>query len=170
MRRAWLKSAVALCPLVLASGTQAQQTPPQVPEQMPFDIRYGTPISIDQAKNIAAAAEAEARHHNWKLAIAVVDPDGTLVYFEKMDGTQLGSVAVAQRKARTAALFRRPTKVFQDAVESGRVFVLSLGDVAAVEGGMPLLQNGEIVGAIGCSGALSVQDATACKAGAEMTK
>jgi glc operon protein GlcG len=155
---------------MIASGARAQQNSPQVPEQMPFDIRYGAPISVDQAKNVAAAAEAEAKRHNWKLAIAVVDPDGTLVYFERMDGTQLGSVTVAQRKARTSALFRRPTKVFQEAVESGRTFVLSLGDVAAVEGGMPLLLNGEIVAAVGCSGGLSVQDATACRAGAELMK
>ncbi|MBO0710374.1 MAG: heme-binding protein [Acetobacteraceae bacterium] len=156
---------------LLAVAPTEAQTPAQVPETMPFDIPYGTPIGIGLAKQVAGAAVAEmGRHHNWKMAVAVVDPSGGLVYFEKADGTQIASVRIAQQKARVAAQFRRPTKVFADAVaSSGGVGVLSLGVVAS-EGGIPLVEQGKLVGAIGVSGGIATQDGAVAKAGAEVVK
>jgi uncharacterized protein GlcG (DUF336 family) len=152
--------------LALASAAGAQTPLPQgVPEQMPFDLPYGTSITLAEAKTLAAAAEAEAERHHWKMAISVVGPEGRLIYFERMDGTQQGSVAVSEHKARTAALFRRATKVFQDAADGGHPYVLSLDDAIAVEGGFPLVRDGKLIGAIGCSGGMSVQDGVTCKAG-----
>ena len=121
---------------------------------------YGSSITIDQAKRAAAAAVAEARKNNWAMAVAIVDIAGSLVYFEKMDDTQTGSVAVAQAKARSAALFKRSTKVFQDRLASGGdgLLVLRLEGAVPVEGGLPLVIDGKIVGAIGVSGGTSPQD------------
>jgi len=158
--------------LIAGAPAYAQTPPPaQVPETMPFDIPYGTPIGIGLAKQVAAAAVAEMGHHpNWKMAVAVVDPSGELVYFEKADGTQIASVRIAQEKARVAAQFRRPSKVFADAVASGAgVGVLSLGVVAS-EGGIPLVEQGKLVGAIGVSGGIATQDGAVAKAGAEVVK
>jgi uncharacterized protein GlcG (DUF336 family) len=130
---------------------------------------FGVPVDVDTAKKVAAAAVAEARKNSWNLAIAVADTHGELVYFEKMDGTQMGSVDVAQQKARSAARYKRPTKAFQDALAAGGegLRVLRLEGAIPVEGGYPLLLDGRIVGAIGCSGATSAQDGMACKAGAD---
>ena len=121
---------------------------------------YGPSITLDQAKQAAAAAIAEARTNNWPMAVAIVDTAGLLVYFEKMDDTQTGSVVVSQAKARSAALFKRSTKVFQDRLASGGdgVMVLRLEDAVPVEGGLPLLVGGKIIGAIGVSGGTSPQD------------
>ena len=112
---------------------------------------YGTPVSLEDAKKATAPAIAEARKNNWMMAVAVVDPAGNLVYFEKMDGTQTGSVAVAISKARSAALFTRPTKAFQDVLAGGGdgLRMLGLEGAVPVEGGVPLLMDGKIVGAIG---------------------
>src|ERR1700683_1145946 len=120
---------------------------------------YGLSISVDDAKKAAAPALAEARKNGWTVAVAVVDPSGNLVYYEKMDNTQLGSATVAIDKARSAALFKRPTKAFQDALASGPdgARVLSLHGATPIEGGIPLLSEGKIVGAIGVSGAASAQ-------------
>ncbi len=130
---------------------------------------YGMPISLDDAKKAATAALAEARRNNWRMAAAVVDTGGHLVYFEKMDGTQTGSAAVAIAKARSAALFQRPTKAFQEMLASGgdglRVF--GLEGAVPVEGGVPLTRDGKIVGAIGLSGGASSQDGQCARAGAE---
>ncbi len=130
---------------------------------------YGMPIGLDDAKKAAMAALAEARRNNWRMAAAVVDTGGHLVYFEKMDGTQTGSVAVAIAKARSAALFQRPTKAFQEMLASGgdglRVF--GLEGAVPVEGGVPLTRDGKIVGAIGLSGGASSQDGQCARAGAE---
>src|SRR5216684_4864994 len=133
---------------------------------------YGLPISLENARKAAAPALAEAAKNNWTVAVAIVGPAGTLVYYEKMDNTQIGSAEVAIDKARTAALFKRPTKVFQDAVAAGGdgLRVLSLKGVVAVEGGIPLVMDGKIVGAIGVSGATSAQDAQCAKAGADTVK
>lgn len=133
---------------------------------------YGTPIGIDAAKKVAAAAVAEARKHNFFMAVAVVDTAGNLVYFEKMDGTQTGSVNVAIEKARSAALFRRATKVFQDAVAQGGMGLRMLGLPGAVpvEGGIPLMEGGKVVGAIGASGGTSVEDGQTAQAGANLMK
>ena len=121
---------------------------------------YGSSITIDDAKRAAAAAVAEARKNTWAMAVAIVDIAGSLVYFEKMDDTQTGSVVVAQAKARSAALFKRSTKVFQDRLASGGdgLLVLRLEGAVPVEGGLPLVIDGKIVGAIGVSGGTSPQD------------
>ena len=133
---------------------------------------YGTPVGIDMAKKIAAAAVAEARKNNFTMAISVVDTAGNLVYFEKMDGTQTGSVNVSIEKARSAVLFKRPTKVFQDTVAQGGVGLRMLGLPGAVpvEGGIPLIEAGKIVGAIGASGGTSEQDGQCATAGANVVK
>jgi len=133
---------------------------------------YGAPISVDNAKKAAAAAVAEARKNNWTMAVAVIDPGGALVYFEKMDGTQTGSVNVALGKARSAALYKRPTKVWQDVVAAGGggLRVLSLEGIVPSDGGIPLVVDGKIVGAIGLSGGTADQDGQCAKAGADSVK
>ena len=133
---------------------------------------YGASIDIVNAKKVAAAAVAEAKKNNWNMAVAVVDPAGNLVYFEKMDGTQIGSVIVAQDKARSAALFKRPTKAFQDGVAGGGagLRLLRLEGAVPVEGGVPLISAGKIVGAVGLSGGASDQDAQCAQAGASVLK
>jgi uncharacterized protein GlcG (DUF336 family) len=127
---------------------------------------YGSPIRIDAAKRAAAAALDEARRNNWSMAVAVVDISGELVYFEKMDDTQNGSVRVAAAKARSAALFKRPTKAFQDTLTASPdgVRILGLEGAVPVEGGVPLVIDGRIVGAIGVSGGTSQQDGVCAKA------
>ena len=133
---------------------------------------YGTAISLENAKKAAAPALAEAAKNNWRVAVAIVGPAGTLIYYEKMDNTQLGSAEVVIDKARTAALFKRPTKAFQDALAAGGegLRILTLKGVVAAEGGIPLVMDGKIVGAIGVSGATSAQDAQCAKAGADTIK
>jgi len=149
--------ALALC----VSGARAQMPNP-----------YGQPISLEDAKKAAAPALAEARKNNWFMAVAIVNPDGTLIYFEKMDGTQNGSAAVAIEKARTSARFKRPTKALQDAIAAGGegLRILGLRDATPLEGGIPLLIDGKIVGAIGVSGGASAQDGQCAKAGADLFK
>jgi len=128
----------------------------------------GPSVSVETAKKAAAAALAEARKNNWLMAVAVVDAHGTLVYYEKMDNTQLGSAEVAIDKARSAALFKRPSKAFQDAIASGgaglRVFALR--GAIPIEGGVPLEQQGQLIGAIGLSGGQSNEDGQCAIAGA----
>lgn len=133
---------------------------------------YGTSIGAEQAKTIAAAAIAEARKNQWTMAIAIVDISGDLVYFERMDHTQVGSVDVAIAKARAAARFKRPTKAFQDALAAGGEGwrILSLDGAVAVEGGLPLMSGGKIVGAIGASGGTSQQDGVTAAAGVSTLK
>ena len=130
-------------------------------------MSYGRPIGVEASKRAAAAALAEARANNWKMAVAIVDPAGFLVYFEKMDDTQNGSVVVAQAKARSAALFKRPTKAFQDTLAAGGdgLRVLSLEGAVAIEGGVPIVADGTIIGAIGLSGGTSAQDGQCAQAG-----
>jgi glc operon protein GlcG len=133
---------------------------------------YGPPISLENAKKAAAPALAEAAKNNWTMAVAIVDPSGNLVYLEKMDNTQLGSVNVSMDKARSAALFKRPTQAFQDRLAGGGdgLAVLRLQGAVPVAGGFPLMMDGKIVGAIGVSGATSAQDAQCAKAGADALK
>ena len=133
---------------------------------------YGAPISLPEAKRILAAAQAEATRNNWSVAIAIVDSGGHLVAFERMDTTQYGSVVVAQDKARTAAAFRRPSKAFQDMVAAGGegVRMLALPGALPIEGGLPLVVGGKIVGAIGVSGATSAQDGQMAAAGVAALK
>jgi glc operon protein GlcG len=130
---------------------------------------YGQSVHLKQAKAAAAQALAEAATHHWTMAVAVVDIAGHLVYFERMDDVQTGSISVAQGKARSAALFKRPTKVFQDAVASGGegLRVLALEGAFPVEGGVPLVVGGKIVGALGVSGGTSAEDGQCAKSGAD---
>jgi glc operon protein GlcG len=152
----------------------APAAPAAVPDQMPFDIPYGPSITIDRAAQAVAAAVAEAKKspRNWKLAIAVVDPAGELVYFYKMDQTQAASVGIAQGKARTAARFRRPSGAFFNLMQTpAGSFAPTLDPtLVASLGGLPLIEGGKIIGAIGCSGATGAQDEVACKAGADTVK
>lgn len=129
---------------------------------------YGPPVGVDVAKKAAAAALDEARKNNWKMAVAVVDPNGDLVYYEKMDNTQLGSSQVSIGKARSAARFKRPTKAFQDGLAAGGAGLRILGIEGAVpvEGGIPIVLDGKIVGAIGVSGDSSDHDGICAQAGA----
>jgi glc operon protein GlcG len=138
-----------------AGGQPAAPAPVAAPAPAPG---YGAPVTLDRAKRLVAAAEAEARRHDFLMAFAIVEPSGALVAFERMDGVQYGSLEVAQAKARSAALFRRPSKAFADTVSQGKVGVMTLPGAVAVEGGIPIVVDGKIVGAIGVSGGSSEQD------------
>lgn len=144
----------------------------QTPSAPAANVPYGMPISADTAKKVAAAAIAEARKNNWAMAIAVVDGGGYLVYFERMQDTQLGSVEVAIDKAKAAALFRRPTKSFQDALAAGGagLRILGLTGAVPVEGGIPIIVDGKVIGAVGASGGTSDQDGHTAQAGAAAMK
>jgi uncharacterized protein GlcG (DUF336 family) len=137
----------------------------------PFEVPYGMPIGLEQARKVIAAVEAEAAKHRWKLNIAVVDTHGELVHFARMDGAQLASIGISQGKARTAARFRRETRLFYNAFETGHSYVATLDPtLVASPGGFPLVEGGKLIGAVGCSGGTGDQDAAACKAGAELVK
>jgi uncharacterized protein GlcG (DUF336 family) len=133
---------------------------------------YGEAISLEQAKKVLAAAEAEAKKNNWPVAISIVDGSGFLVAFQRLDNTQLGSVEVSLEKAKTSALFRRPTKAFEEALEKGgaNVKVLKLPGALPIEGGLPIIHNGKVIGAIGVSGVKSTEDAQVASAGLEALK
>ncbi|HYV66616.1 MAG TPA: heme-binding protein [Myxococcales bacterium] len=158
--------------LFAAAAPAGQTTPAAQPAAKPamsnYAIPIGTSVSLDDAKKAASAAMAEAKKNGWFMAIAVVDPAGTLVYFEKADTTQLGSAQVAIDKARSAALYKRPTKAFQDALEKGgnNLRILALTGAVPVDGGSPLLVQGKLIGAIGVSGDLAEHDGQCATAGA----
>jgi glc operon protein GlcG len=141
---------------------------PAVASALPLPNHYGAPIGIDAARRVAVAAIAEAKKNGWTVAAAIVDPGGNLVYFERIDGTQNGSSVVAQEKARTAAAFKRPSKMLEDAVKAGNTQFLNLPGALPIDGGFPLVMDGKIVGAVGVSGAASAQDAQCAKAGADL--
>jgi glc operon protein GlcG len=177
-------SAVAVM-VVVGSHALAQQSPPTVsagpppnapsggtPDAIPFDIPYGTPVAADRAKELLGAAEAEAKKRNWKMNITVVDSNGDLIHFLRMDGAMLASISISQGKARTAARWRRPTQGLYNAYEAGHAFLSTLADDVPVSnpGGFPLVEGGKIIGAIGCSGGTGDQDAVICKVAAEMVK
>lgn len=123
-------------------------------------------LTLEGAKTVAAAAEAEARKNNWNVVIAVVDDGGHLVYLQRLDGTQTGSIDVAIQKARTAQAFKRPTKVFEEAIAGGRTALIALPGALPLEGGLPIMVDGQLVGAIGVSGVKSTEDGQIAKAGA----
>lgn len=131
---------------------------------------YGPDVSLDVARKIAAGAVVEANKNNWRVAIAIVDTHGFLKYYEMMDDTQTASATVAIEKARTAAMFRRPTKMFEDAIAGGRHALLGMVGVTPVEGGLPIVLNGKVVGAVGVSGLTSPQDAQVGQAGLDSLK
>jgi glc operon protein GlcG len=151
--------------LLAAGGANGQSTTPAgpnpldaVPEKMPFSTPYGTPISLEKAQAVVQAAVAE------------VDSGANLVTFVRMDGAQIGSIAISEHKARAAAKYRRPTKVFEEFMQQGRSYIGTLDDVIASRGGIPLVEDNKIIGAIGCSGATGSQDEVVCMAGAATIK
>lgn len=133
---------------------------------------YGEAITSEQAKKVLAAAEAEAKKNNWPVAISIVDGSGFLVAFQRLDNTQLGSVEVSLEKAKTSALFRRPTKAFEEVLEKGgaNLKLLKLPGALPIEGGLPIIHNGKVIGAIGVSGVKSTEDAQVAAAGLEALK
>jgi glc operon protein GlcG len=135
-------------------------------------IPYGPAITLEQAKDVVSGAEAEAKKNNWPVVIAIVDTGGNLIMLQRLDNAQFGSVEVARQKAWSAAAFRRPTKVFQDAIASGgaNLRLLSLPGASPLEGGLPLVVDGQIIGAIGVSGVTSEQDAQIAQAGVDSLK
>jgi len=168
-------AAIGIAVFAVAGSAQTPAPPPVnpldvVPDKMPFDLPYGPPISLAKAKKLIEAVEAETRKRGWAMNIAVVDAGGNLVAFDRMDRAQLASIPIAEHKARVAAQFRRETKVFEDAVQKGTIYMLTLDDVIASRGGFPLIENGMVVGGIGCSGGAASQDATVCAVGAALLK
>ena len=138
-----------------------------VPDAIPFDTPYGPSISLDRAQAIIQAAVAEAKKRNWKMNVAVSDSGGNLVAFQRMDGAMLASIAIAEHKARAAVTFRRPTKVFEDGVQLMHLnYLLAFDGIIASRGGIPLIEHGLIIGAIGCSGGADSQDEIVSQAGA----
>jgi len=157
--------------------TPAPATPPAqpsaggTPDAMPFDIPYGLSIGLERAKQVMAAAEAEAKKRNWKMNIAVVDTNGELVHFARMEGAQIASGSISVGKARTSARFRRESRLFYNAFETGHPYVATLDPtLIASPGGFPLVDGGKLIGAVGCSGGTGDQDAAICKVGAEIVK
>lgn len=138
-----------------------------VPDAIPFDTPYGPPISLERAQAAINAAVAEAKKRNWKMNIAVTDSGGNLVAFQRMDGAMLASIQIAQHKARAGATFRRPTKVFEDGIQLMHMnYLLAFDGVIASRGGIPLIENGAIIGSIGVSGGTDAQDEIVSQAGA----
>jgi glc operon protein GlcG len=138
-----------------------------VPDDMPSDIPYGAPVTLDRAQAIIRAAVTEAKQRNWKMNVAVVDSGGNLVAFQRMDGAMLASIQIAEHKARAAATFRRETKVFEEGVNLLHLnYLLAFDGIIASRGGIPLIEQGAIIGAIGCSGGADSQDEIVSKAGA----
>jgi glc operon protein GlcG len=165
------------CVLTFGMALAQAQTPPAQPsgggtaDGVPFDVPYGIDLNLQTAQKVIAAVEAEAAKHRWKMAITVVDTHGELVHFSRMDGTQFGSTVVSQRKAATAVRYRRETRAFFNAYETGHPYVSTLDPgLVASPGGYPLIEGGKIIGAVGCSGGTGDQDAAACKAGADVVK
>src|SRR5215208_2080436 len=140
-----------ICAALLVAGQAPAQQPAAAPPTPPA-FSYGPPVMLEQAKKAAAAAEAEAKKRNSNMAIAVVEPSGDLVYFQKMDGTQYASIVIAQAKARSAAIFGRSTKIFRERVAAGELSPMALAGAVASDGGVPIVVNGKTIGAIGVSG------------------
>jgi glc operon protein GlcG len=158
--------------VLFAAAAHAQPANPMdvVPEKMPFDIPYGAPISLERADAALGAAVNEAKARGWKMVCAVVDSSAVLVAFMRMDGAQIASVDIAMHKARTAAKFRRETKAFESGIQGGAVYQLTLDDVIASRGGIPLVEGGRLIGAIGCSGGTGSQDEVVSRAGVATIK
>jgi uncharacterized protein GlcG (DUF336 family) len=170
-----LHALISLCLGCLMGGAAVAQQPAPAPSPAPAGpaavADYGASISNEQAKAVAAAAVAEAKKNNWRMAFAVVGVGGELVYFEKMDGTQLASIEIAQGKARTSLMYRRPTKAFADQFAAGNTAFATFPErPIASEGGLPIVIDGKIVGAIGASGGTGQQDGVAAAAGVAAAK
>jgi glc operon protein GlcG len=164
---------VALGAALLAGQAVAQPPNPldAIPDKMPFDIPYGAPVALEQADALINAAIAESKKRGWKMNVAVVDSGGNLVAFKRMDNAQLASISIAEHKARAAAKYRRETKIFENAIQLSTFhYITTLDDVIASRGGIPLVEGGKLIGAIGCSGGTGSQDEAVCKAGAASLK
>jgi glc operon protein GlcG len=184
MMRSIVSMTLAACAIAVMSAPAFAQTPAPAPatppappasggtpDAVPFDIPYGLSIGLERAKQVMVAAEAEAKKRNWKMNIAVVDTNGELVHFSRMEGAQIASGAISVGKARTAARFRRESRLFYNAYETGHPYVSTLDPtLVASPGGFPLVEGGKLIGAVGCSGGTGDQDAVICKAGAEVVK
>ena len=170
------KILLAALTLPLAVAQAADPTPAPapypldtIPDKMPFNTPYGAPIALERAQSLVQAAVAEANKHGWPMNVAVVDSGANLVAFGRMDGAQLASIAVSEHKARASAKYRRPTRAFEEGVQkNGYNYSLSLDDVIASRGGIPLIEDGKLIGAIGCSGGASSQDEVVCTAAAAL--
>src|ERR1700687_2710848 len=177
MRVPFLSAALAVTGFCISLAGEAETPAPAVnpldaiPENMPFDVPYGAPIGLDRAQAAIAAATAEAKKHDWKLIVTVVDSGGNLVAFQRMDGAQLASIPISEHKARAAATFRRETKAFENGIQQSNLnYLITLDGVIASRGGIPLVEGGKLIGAIGCSGGTGSQDEVACKVGAATIK
>jgi uncharacterized protein GlcG (DUF336 family) len=164
---------ILLCALALAAGsamTPASAQQPAAPVAAPPQPPYGAPITLDQAKRVMAAAELEAAKNSWSVAIAILDSGGNMVMFHKADNTQLSGITTSAGKARTALEFKLPSKALDDAIAAGGagMRLLALKDITPLQGGLLILVDGKIAGAIGVSGALSAQDDQIAKAGADV--
>jgi len=170
MKMERLLSPILGAALVLAATTAAAQQPPAAAPPPPPP--YGMAISLEQAKKIMAGAEAEAKKNNWNVCIVVLDSGGNVVLLQRMDGAQFGSVEVAREKAYSAVAFRRPTKAFDDALAQGgaNLRVLRLPGASPLEGGIPIVADGKLIGGIGVSGVTSAQDAQIGRAGIDSLK
>jgi len=182
--RSIVSMALAACAIAVMGSPAFAQTPAPAPatppappsaggtpDAMPFDIPYGLSIGLERAKQVMAAAEVEAKKRNWKMNIAVVDTNGELVHFSRMEGAQIASGTISVGKARTAARFRRESRLFYNAFETGHPYVSTLDPtLVASPGGFPLVEGGKLIGAVGCSGGTGDQDAAICKAGAGVVK
>lgn len=162
MRMARFLSMVVATVVLFASTSASAQAPPA----------YGTPITLDQAKKVMAGAEAEANKNGWPVVIVILDPGGNTVLLQRLDNTQWGSIEVAKDKARSAVAFRRPSKVFQDLVAQGgaNLRLLNLSGASMVEGGIPIMADGKIIGSIGVSGVTGQQDSQIAQAGVDALK
>jgi len=171
MRRPVFTTLLIGAAALIGSELHAQQPAPPnldaIPEKMPFSNPYGTPISAQRANSAIQAAAAEATKKGWPMNIAVFDSGANLVAFLRMDGAQLASISISQHKARVAVKYRRPSKAFEDGIQkAGLNYLLTLDDVIASRGGIPLIEDGKIIGAIGCSGGTGSQDEAICTVGA----
>ena len=162
MRMARFLSMVVATVVLFAAASASAQAPPA----------YGTPITLDQAKKAVAGAEAEAKKNGWPVVIVILDPGGNIVLLQRLDNTQWGSIEVAKDKARSAVAFRRPTKVWQDLIAQGggNLRLLNLSGASMVEGGIPIMADGKIIGSIGVSGVTGPQDSQIAQAGVDALK
>lgn len=161
---------IAALALLATAPAWAQPSPTPaldiIPDKMPFDVPYGAPITLDRAQAVIAAMIAECKKHDWKMIVSVADSGGNLVAFARMDGSQLSSIAISEHKARAAVMFRRDTKLFENGIQGGLTYQLSLDGVIGSRGGIPLVEDGKLIGAIGVSGGAGAQDEVCSKAGA----
>jgi glc operon protein GlcG len=158
--------------VALSAGSAFAQAPTPAPAPAPVstaNLPYGPSITLDQAKRAMAAAELEAAKNTWQVAITILDSGGNVIMFHRIDNAQLSATSVSEGKARTALEFKRPSKALDDAIAGGGagLRLLALKNITPIEGGLPMVVDGKIIGAIGVSGALSSQDAQVAKAGAD---